>query len=73
MDCDIEQKLSQANSPLKNHKDAVMSQSGLCYGDFETPQLIQKLQIEEHFFEFRDMFNARMREIEESMGHKVNS
>ena len=50
-----------------------MSQSGLCYGDFETPQLIQKLQIEEHFFEFRDMFNARMREIEESMGHKVNS
>ena len=38
--------------------------------DFEDPRLLQKLQIEEHFFKFRDLYRERMGKIREELGEE---
>ena len=54
-------------------EDIAGSILGLSNGEAGLPELIQKLQIEEHFFEFRDMFRENMQAVMERMVSEADS
>ena len=65
--------LSQPDAPMQAPEDIAGSILGLSNGEAGLPELIQKLQIEEHFFEFRDMFRENMQAVMERMVSEADS